>query len=201
MNRYNGQRKGAPMTVAHINTIKMTADQYFQLGEDPPGTRLELIDGEIIVSPSPSRKHADIVFTLAYILEGHLRKHSLGKLYLDTDVIFDSGMVRRPDIAYFSSAKLAAMSNDILDESPDLCIEVLSPGNIDDDRINKFNLYQSHNVSHYWIIDPDARTAEAYALTNGKYTLVASAQSSDTAHFPPFASLNLPLADLWMPRT
>lgn len=187
------------MTVARIHTIKMNADQYFQLGEDPPGVRLELIDGEIIVSPSPSRKHADIVFALAYILETHLRKNSLGKLYLDTDVIFDAGMVRRPDIAFFSAATIATMSSDILDETPALCVEVLSPGNIDDDRINKFDLYQSHGVPHYWIIDPETRTAEAFALENGKYVLIATGKGNDIVHFRPFADLDLHLAGLWMP--
>ena len=27
------------MTTLNIQTIKMTADQYFELGEDPPGVR------------------------------------------------------------------------------------------------------------------------------------------------------------------
>src|SRR5260221_12110369 len=96
-------------TIAPIHQIKLTAEQYFQLGEDPPGARLELIDGEIIVSPSPSCNHADIVFALAYLLETHIRKQKLGKLYLDTDVVFTAHTARRQDIAFFSQSKLQQM--------------------------------------------------------------------------------------------
>ena len=38
------------MTVA----VRMNAEQFFMLGEDPPGLRLELVDGRgIAMSPSP----------------------------------------------------------------------------------------------------------------------------------------------------
>jgi hypothetical protein len=30
-----------------VSTIKMTARQYLELGQDPPGVRLELVDGEV----------------------------------------------------------------------------------------------------------------------------------------------------------
>ncbi|MCL2646212.1 MAG: Uma2 family endonuclease [Phycisphaerales bacterium] len=39
------------MTTA--STTKMTASQYFMLGEDPPGLRLELVDGRIVNSTGP----------------------------------------------------------------------------------------------------------------------------------------------------
>ena len=39
-----------------VSTTKMTARQYLMLGEDPPGVRLELVDGEVAVSPSPMPK-------------------------------------------------------------------------------------------------------------------------------------------------
>ncbi|HUO09069.1 MAG TPA: Uma2 family endonuclease [Phycisphaerae bacterium] len=187
------------MTVAHIHTIKMTADQYFQLGEDPPGVHLELIDGEIIVSPSAYPRHSQAVSELHAMLLNYIKPLKLGKLFLDTDVPFERHTVRRPDICFYATPNLHRVSPTRLSPPPDLCIEVLSPGNIDDDRINKFNLYQSHGVPHYWIIDPEARTAEAYALQAGKYSLTAIAKSTETPHFPPFADLALPLAELWMP--
>ena len=189
------------MTVAHIHTIKMTADQYFQLGEDPPGVRLELIDGEIIAFPGNTPRHSHAVLELACILSTHVDAMNLGHLILNTDVPFEHYTVRRPDISFYATPNLHRVTPTRLSPPPDLCIEVLSPGNIDDDRINKFNLYQSHSVQHYWIIDPETRTAEAFALQSGKYTLVATGKASDNVHFPPFADLDLPLADLWMPAS
>ena len=185
-------------TLVPIHTLKLTVEQFFQLGEDPPGTRLELIDGEIIVRPSPSRSHADIVFALAYLIETHLRTNRLGKLYLDADVVFTPTLARRPDIAYFSRAKAKRMSGDRLDEIPDLCIEVLSPSNENDDRVNKFELSQTHGVSHYWIIDPQSRAAECWALRDGKFQKVASGGAGEKVSFPPFPDLLISLGGIWM---
>jgi hypothetical protein len=36
------------MDMSIISTTKMTARQFLQLGEDPPGVRLELVNGEAI---------------------------------------------------------------------------------------------------------------------------------------------------------
>ena len=185
-------------TLAPIHTAKLTADQYFQLGEDPPGVRLELIDGEIVVSPSPSPTHAKVVQRLFYLLETHNRAHKLGDFYLDTDVVFEPFYARRPDIAFYGKAKLRKMTGDRLTLPPDLCIEVISPSNPDDDRINNFDMYQKHGVGHYWIIDPDARTAECLKLRGGKYVKVREGAEFEKVHFPPFADLKMPLAELWL---
>jgi Uma2 family endonuclease len=184
-------------TLAPILTSKMTVEQYFQLGEDPPGVHLELINGEIIVSPSPSRTHQQIILALAYLVEGHLRKTKLGSIYLDTDVVFEEDTVRRPDISFYGTAKLKRMKGERLLLPPDLCVEVLSPFNEDDDRINKFNLYRKHRVGHYWIVDPETKTAECFKLRAGQYTKIAEGSDDDTVHFPPFSDLAIPLAELW----
>jgi Uma2 family endonuclease len=188
-------------TLAPIHTAKLSAEQYFMLGEDPPGVHLELIDGELIVSPSPNLAHARVIVELISLLNAYIKKHHLGQLYPDTDVVFTTRTVRRPDIAFFSHAKLAQMPPDHLTLPPDLCIEVLSPFNVDDDRINKFNLYQSHGVAHYWIIDPENKTAECFALQNDAYAAVAQGKGGDTVHFPPFTDLPIPLLELFAFRS
>jgi len=184
-------------TLAPILTSKMTAEQYFQLGEDPPGVHLELINGEIVVSPSPGRTHQQIIVALGYLLEGHLRKTKLGSIYPDTDVVFEEDTVRRPDIAFYGSAKLKRIKGERLLLPPDLCIEVTSPSNEDDDRINKFNLYRKHRVAHYWIFDPEIKTAECYKLRAGQYIKIVEGSDNGTVHFPTFADLAIPLAELW----
>lgn len=183
--------------LAPIQTLKLTVEQYFQLGEDPPGTRLELIDGKIVVSASPNPGHARIVLALAYFLETYVRKHKLGKLYLGTDVPFGEYTVRRPDITFFWRKKAQTMKAVRIDQIPDLGVEVISPSNVDDDRVNKFKLYQKHGVPYYWIIDPEERTAECFALQRGKYNKVASGADAETIHFHPFPDLGIVLGSLW----
>jgi hypothetical protein len=44
--------------MAHVSTAKMTSRQYLMLGEDPPGVRLELVDGQIAVYPGQTPEHS-----------------------------------------------------------------------------------------------------------------------------------------------
>src|SRR5688572_4464118 len=92
--------------MSRVSTIKMTARQFLELGEDPPGVRLELVDGEIAVSPSPIPDHSYTCAKLASILDQHIEELGLGQLFLDVDTIFGEHDVRRPDVLFFSSSRL-----------------------------------------------------------------------------------------------
>ena len=180
-----------------LSTAKMTSKQYLMLGEDPPGVHLELAHGEIVVSPSPTPGHSEIIFNLTQVLGPHLRRGKLGKIYMDTDTLFDDENTRRPDLAFFARSRLHLVGKKALMGPPDLCIEVLSPFNVEMDRVDKFALYQKRSVAYYWIIDPDAQTIEAYVLKQGQFQLAAKGTSSDTVHLPPFPELAIPLSEIW----
>src|SRR5690242_64027 len=136
-----------------VSTIKMTARQFLELGEDPPGVRLELVNGEIAVSPSPMPAHGYCVFRLAMILGRHIDKKKLGRLYPDIDTIFGEYDVRRPDLLFFSKARLHLIGEKAMEGPPDLCIEVLSPSSRKIDRRDKFEQYAKGRVPFYWILD------------------------------------------------
>jgi Uma2 family endonuclease len=55
-----------------LSTTKMTAEQFLQLGEDPPGVRLELVEGEIAVSLSAILEHAYAEMRLTLLLGNHI---------------------------------------------------------------------------------------------------------------------------------
>src|SRR5213592_1610584 len=89
-----------------VSTTKMTARQFLELGEDPPGVRLELVNGEVAVSPSPIPAHGYVVLRLAKILSNYIDDRDLGRLYPDVDTIFGEHDVRRPDLLFFSKERL-----------------------------------------------------------------------------------------------
>ena len=136
------------------STIKMTARQFLELGEDPPGVRLELVDGEIEVSPSPIPDHAYSVGALYVILKNHVDDNHLGIVLMDVDTMFGEHDVRRPDIFYFTKARQHFIGERAIEGPPDLAVEVLSPGSERIDRRDKFKLYAAGKVKHYWIVDP-----------------------------------------------
>jgi Uma2 family endonuclease len=79
-------------------------------------------------------------------------------------------------------------------------VEVISPGNERADRRDKFKLYASGKVKHYWIVDPKQMTLEAYSLRAGKYVGRVRGSGSDLVRLPPFPKLEIPLAKLWRPK-
>jgi Uma2 family endonuclease len=183
-----------------ISTAKMTAKQFLRLGEDPPGVRLELVNGEIAVSPSPLPRHSWVEKQLSYFLLGHIRATNLGMLLGDTDTIFGEHDVRRPDLIYFTKEREHLVLEDrAIDGPPDLCVEILSPSSKVIDRRDKFKQYAAAGVRFYWIVDPQMKTIEAFRLTGGRYRAIGRGQGNDTVSLPPFPDLEIPLGQIWFP--
>lgn|ERR1019366_8436218 len=180
-----------------VSTTKMTAQQFLQLGEDPPGVRLELVDGEVAVSPSPIPDHSNVVIQLIVLLENYNAANDLGELHHDVDTILDRFNVRRPDILFYSTERTHLIGKKAMEGPPDLAIEVISPSSIEVDRDDKFVQYRDGGVAHYWIIDPAQQTVDAWSLENGAYVVSGHAQGSAVIKLPPFPDLEIPLSRLW----
>jgi len=183
-----------------ISTARLTASQFLKLGEDPPGVRLELVDGEIEVSPSPTFIHSYADKMLTTILNNHILKHDLGQLFGDVDTIFGEHDVRRPDLLFYRKDRTHLIGQTPPTDPPDLAVEIVSPSSSETDRVHKFRLYEAHGVAHYWIVDPAAKTLEGWSLRDGQYAETGKARSEDTISLPPFPDRPIPLAKLWLPQ-
>jgi len=183
-----------------LGTIKMTAGQFLQMGADPPGVRLELVDGEVMVSPSPEPQHSFIDRRLSKILSVYIDEHNLGALFGDVDTIFGEYDVRRPDLIYFSKSRLHLVGEKAMEGPPDLCVEIISPSSGVIDRKQKFKQYEKGKVAQYWIVDPDSKTIEAYKLVSGKYRATGQGKNNEVVKLPPFPDLEIPLSQLWWRR-
>ena len=186
--------------MSRVSTIKMTARQFLDLGEDPAGIRLELVDGEVAVSPSPQPGHSYTVISLGSLLKVHIDAGEVGELLTDVDTIFGEYDVRRPDLLFFVNARRHLIRDDAIHGPPDLCVEIVSPSSGKIDRKDKFAQYAAGKVKHYWIVDPKRRTIESYTLRGGKYVGRVRGSGSDVVKLPPFPKLEIPLAKLWRPK-
>lgn len=180
-----------------VSTTKMTAQQFLQLGEDPVGVRLELVEGQVAVSPSSTPRHSAAIIALATFLNVHVTDHGLGELFSDVDTLLDRFNVRRPDLLYFSHARRDLIGEKAMEGPPDLAVEVISPSSVDIDRKDKFAQYRKAGVQHYWIVDPALKTVEAWTLKNKRYVSAGRGQGAATVRLPPFPELDIPLARLW----
>ncbi len=184
-----------------IATQRMTAAEFMELPEDPHEVRRELVNGEIVVSPSPSFAHGVAMSKLISILDHYAESLSLGLVSADVDNVVSKFTVRRPDVLYFSFERLhLATAQKHIVGPPDLCVEFISPSSVRTDRVDKLSEYAAYGVAHYWIIDPIGKAADAFLLTGSHYTLAANGAGAEIVRFPPFMDLEIPLDKLWLPR-
>ncbi len=76
---------------------RWTADRRAALPDD--GRRYEIIDGELLVTPSPGVRHQRAAFALAVRLRGYLVRHPVGEVIIaPADVEFSDDTVVEPDV-------------------------------------------------------------------------------------------------------
>ena len=79
-------------------TPEWTYSEYARLPDD--GNRYEVIDGEVCVTPAPGPPHQRVAAELFTILQEYVRRHSLGEMLWDVDLLFVSGQFLRPDMLF-----------------------------------------------------------------------------------------------------
>lgn len=157
---------------------KYTAEDYMMLEEGAP---FQLINYDLIMSPSPSALHQAISARLSQIILNFLDSTNNNGVVLAApmDVKFDDGNVFQPDVLYISAERKAELVKDRIEGAPDLVIEILSPSNAYYDLRQKKDTYQKFGVKEYIIIDPIALNFELYILKDGAYHLHQKAEKSE----------------------
>lgn len=84
--------------------------------------------------------------------------------------------------------------------SPDWVCEVLSPSTAAIDRITKRDLYARSGIGHYWIVDVDAHTLEAFERVDGRWLLLGTYGDEAVARIPPFEQIELAVGRIFMPK-
>ncbi|MBI1726511.1 MAG: Uma2 family endonuclease [Candidatus Rokubacteria bacterium] len=175
--------------------VILTYSDYAALPDD--GRRYELHRGELSVTPAPGTRHQRVIFPLGSRLYEHVRARGLGEvLPAPTDCILSDVTVLQPDLLYVATDRLAIISERGIEGAPTLVVEVLSPSTARLDRDRKMRLYAEHGVPYYWIVDPETRSIEAFALAGAEYALAARL-TSEPAALPPFSGLILDPALIW----
>lgn len=121
--------------------------------------RIELIDGELIVSPSPTWEHQLLVGSLFRHLSDWAQANPPAAIGLSPlDVRLGPGVILQPDLFVIATGIRRDVSGPI-DSVPDLAIEV-SSANRAYDRMVKRQLYADAGVAEYWIVDRRERRIE-----------------------------------------
>ncbi|HET9138929.1 Uma2 family endonuclease [Actinophytocola sp.] len=150
-----------------------TVDDLEAMPDD--GNRYELIDGMLIVSPAPSRRHQKVVLQLAIRLDAACPD--------DLEVLTAPFGVRLSDTTELQPDVLVAPDKDFTDQylpvAPLLAVEVLSPSSVINDLNNKKAAYARMGVVSYWVVDPQQPRLTVFELVDGRYRQVAEVKGDD----------------------
>lgn len=175
--------------------IKFTYEDYVNAPEDK---RYELLDGDLIVVPSPKQSHQRILIKLATRLDNFVSNMGIGQVYVAPfDVVLSDNDVVQPDLLFISNERAGILTEDNVQGAPDLVIEIRSPGTEQRDRIFKRSLYARHGVKEFWIVDPSGGNIEVLMLGESGFELEATYQKSDTLTSTALQGLNLNLNEVF----
>lgn len=157
--------------MTELKELQPVTIQEFEAMEKKEQFHYELIDGIILMSPSPSREHQKIAGNLYIKLRLGLEQTKCDVLY-ELDIVHNEN-IYRPDLLIFCDAE---------DEVPEIVIEVLSPTSRQRDLRVKVVKYEELGVKEYWIVDPKVKTvtvhdfvndtADSYGIDDTIYSLV-----------------------------
>lgn len=143
------------------NTMRFTYHDYFLLPEEK---RAEIIDGDLIMEPSPGYGHQVVVKNIVKLLDRYVGLLKLGVVVPSpVDVILSEDNIVLPDVVFISREHYGIIRKQI-HGAPDLIVEVISARHAGRDRELKMKLYAGSGVAEYWIADPETRTVEVYSL-------------------------------------
>ena len=147
----------------------------------PDDQRHELIEGELIMAPSPVTYHQWISRKIEFELEKFVEEKNLGYVFdAPLDVYFDDTNLLQPDILFIAKNRLDIIGEKNIQGAPDLAIEILSETTAYRDLVKKKKIYAKFGVKEYWIVDPVERTIKLYTLKETSFVLMKSFAKNET---------------------
>ena len=133
------------------------------------GKRYEVLEGALVVSPSPQWKHQRIV---RWCFELLLQAEHAGRGSVCTapmDVVLSDRDVVQPDLLFIATEHLGIVTAENVQGAPDLVVEVISEGSRCRDALTKRHIYERYGLRFYWLVDPEEETVRVFELQDGAY--------------------------------
>ena len=175
--------------------VRWTYAEFARLPESG-STRYEIIDDELVVTPAPTSRHQGIVTQLLSAIHLFSKEHGLGEVFpAPLDVLFAEGDYLEPDILFVRRNRAEVLTDRGVEGPPDLVVEITSPSTAARDRGVKLERYRLYGVPEYWVVDPDDRTVEVWALgEDADEPLVLGPE--DTLRWAPAEAPNGPVLEI-----
>lgn len=190
------------LTSPELALRSLTTDWDYTRWEQLPddGNRYEIIDGVLYMTTAPSAFHQWIVSRLLRLVGHVLEDQGWGYAFIAPIGLLMPGCDPvQPDFLLVRHDHAAIIANRRIRGVPDLIVEVVSPGSVEQDTVIKREAYARAGVPELWLVRPATRdilVCSAPDAPRGDYTQVhvAPEQSELAAATVP---IQLPVASLF----
>lgn len=178
-----------------IEKKRHTYEDYLKT---PENERYELIEGELLMTPSPVPNHQRFSRKIEFMLEKFVTENDVGEVfYAPCDVYLDDENVVQPDILFISKERLNIIGEKNIQGAPDLVIEIISENTAYRDLVQKKRLYAKFGVKEYWIVVPLEESIEIYILKDKTYVLYKTYSKDDNLQSPYLKDLKIGLRNIF----
>ncbi len=147
-------------------TRLMTADEFW-MTQIEPGTRHELIRGEVRRLDVPGAEHGEVAAETLWQIMNVVKARRLGKVFAaETGCVLEHGpdTVRAPDVAFVRSDRMTEIvqREKFLPFAPDLAVEVASPTDRPAEIAEKTEFWLASGTRMVWNLYPKTTTATVH---------------------------------------
>lgn len=176
--------------MVQLDTKTYSFTEYLNY-RDKTDNKYELVNGKLKLMPPASRLHPLILVILYDCLKAEIDKLKQPWKVMPGNVGVRTAFSksRIPDLVVLSESQCDAikqMNSAVIESPPLLVIEIVSPGNADDDYRYKRSEYAVREIPEYWIVDPEFNKVSVLSLVAGFYdvTEFSEAQQIKSSLFP-----------------
>jgi Uma2 family endonuclease len=164
----------------------------------------EILGGNLEAQPRPRPGHGRAQARLSAELSDPFDRGRGGPggwwLVLEPDVELEPHEIVAPDLVGWRRERMLELPSDRpIRTRPDWVCEIASPSNRWRDRVKKSDLYLRFGIPHYWIVDPDERSLEAFEAREGAWVRLGAWSDGDSPRIPPFDAIELDVGGLFTP--
>ncbi|MDE0409348.1 MAG: Uma2 family endonuclease [Alphaproteobacteria bacterium] len=174
---------------------------YRDVLDAPAHMVAEIVEGALHLQPRPAGRHTLAGSSLGVEIGGPFQRGRGGPggwWILDEPELHFGEDILVPDLAGWRRERMPTVPDDAwFTLAPDWVCEILSPSTRKFDLEEKRPIYAREGIGHLWLVDPSARTLEAFALSGGAWSAAGSASEAEPVSFPPFEAVSFPLDALW----
>ncbi|MFE0148222.1 Uma2 family endonuclease [Nonomuraea sp. NPDC059007] len=178
------RRQGVTPYEAPPAELPFTVRELFDALPPLPGLRVEVIEGNLHVSPIGAPRHQLIAGLLYELMIPVRRKHGWAS-YGGVGICIEGPRDTLVPDYVLAPADCSLWGNELQSRGVIMVAEVVSPGSVREDRVAKPKLYAVGGIPVCLVIDPIARTMTVYSnIVDDAYQDVHTKSLGTTLHLP-----------------